>query len=106
MIHRIKHYALRVRILQKRFAKRVKRRERNSFPALSRGFHHARFHFPRGFFRERQRQNVFAGDAFLRIKQVANALGNDSRLSRTSACDDQQRPFAMRDRAPLRIVQL
>ena len=83
----------------------MKRCDRHRFPAFARGFHHARFHFAGGFFREGQRQDVFAGNLRIRTQQLADALGDDARFSRARACDHQQRSFAVQDRTTLCLVQ-
>ena len=105
MVHGIQHHAVWIGIFQQRFAEGVKRCERHCFAALAGGLHHPRFHFARCFLRERQRQDVFAAKLRIRMQQVSDPLGDDPRLSRSRPRDDQQRPFAVGDRAPLRIIQ-
>ena len=106
MVLPAQQHPLRVCIFEQRFAEGVKRIERHCFSPFSRAFHHARLHFARGFFRERQPQDVFPGQVRIRIEQLPDALGNHACLPRARARNHQQWPFAVRDRAPLRIVQL
>ena len=52
-------------------------------------------HFARGFVREREPENIFAGEFGIRLQQIANALGDHARLAGPCARDHQQRPFAV-----------
>ncbi len=83
----------------------MKRRQPHRFAALARGLHHAAFHLTRGFLRECQPKNVFAGEGFIRLQQVPDAFRDDARLSGSRPRNHQQRSFTVRDRAPLRIVE-
>ena len=84
----------------------MKRRQRHRFAALAGGFHRAGFHFAGSFLREGQPKNVFAGEAFIRLQQVPDALGDDARFSRPRPGNHQQWTFAVCDRAPLRVIEL
>ncbi len=109
VVHLLQRPAVWFHLLQQRFAEGMKRRQRHRFPALARGLHHARFHLPGGFLRECQPEDIFAGEAFkafIRLQQVPDTLGNDARLSSPRAGNHEQRTFAVRDRAPLRVIQL
>src|SRR5208283_5944107 len=50
-------------------------------------------------------EDIFAEQGSVRFEQVADALGDDASLPRARARDHQQRPFAVGDRAPLRLVR-
>ena len=106
MVHRIQHYSFGINIFQQRLAERVKRRQRHRFPALASRFHHARFHFARGFPCKRQSQDVLAGKLRIRVQELPDALSDNARFACACARDDQQRPFAVHNRAPLRLVEL
>ncbi len=72
-----------------RFAERVERGEHYVLAAFASGFDDAGFHFAGGFVGERQAEDVFAGKGIVGFEQVANALGDDARFSRTGAGDDE-----------------
>ncbi len=106
MIHLVDHEPLGRGFFQQAFAKGVKRREHHGFSAVAHHSNDARFHLASGFVRERQPEDVFAGKIRVRFEQVPDAFGDDARFSRPRPRDDQQRPFAVLDRAALRVVQL
>ena len=105
MVELIQHHALRVSLRQQRLAKGMKCRQRHGFAAFTRGLHHAGFHFAGGLFREGQPEDVFAGEVFIRLQEVPDAFSNDARFSGSCAGNHQQRTFAVRDRAPLCLIQ-
>src|SRR6266404_4212507 len=84
----------------------MKSLERNVFAPLAHRLDDARLHLPRGFVGKRQAQDVFPGQRSVRLQQVADALRDDARFSSAGAGDHQQWPFAVRDRASLRLIQL
>ncbi len=106
MIELVQHHALRVRFRQQRLAEGMKRRQRHRFASFAGGLHHPGFHFAGGFLREGQAENIFAGEAFIGFQEVPDAFCNDTRFSRSGARNHQQWPFAERDGAALRVVQL
>ena len=106
MIELVQHDTLGVGFRQQRFAEGMKRRQRHRFAALACGLHHAGFHFAGGLFRECQPENILAGERVVRLQQLPDALGDDARFSGSRAGNHQQRPFAVRDRTPLRVIQL
>ena len=105
VIDLVDHQPLGRGVFQKAFAERVKRGERDIFPAFASGAHHARLHLPRRFVRKRQPENIFSGKRFIRLQQMPNPLRDDARLPGSRSRNHQQRPFSVRDRAPLRVVQ-
>ena len=106
VIELVQHHPLRIGLRQQRFAEGMKRRQRYRFAALAGGLYHAGFHLAGGFLRECQPENVFAGEAFIRLQQVPDALRDYTRFSRSCAGYHQQRSFAVGDGAPLRVVEL
>ena len=84
----------------------MKRRQHHLFPAIANRLHHPRFHLAGGFFRKRQPQNVFAEQGIVRFQQVPDTLRDHARFPRPRARNHQQRPIPMRDRPPLRLIQL
>ena len=76
------------------------------FAAIARRRHHAMLHFRRRFVGERQPQDFLAGKFRLRVEQIADALGDDARLSRARAGHHHQRPFAMMHGGALFRIQL
>ncbi len=83
----------------------VERAEPDAFSALARGFHHAMLHLACGFVREREAENIFAGEVGIRFEQVANALGNHPCFARPRARHHEQRPFAVLDGGALVCIQ-
>ena len=83
----------------------VERAEPHALGALAHGLHHAALHLSRGLIRERQPENVFAGEFGIGFEQAADALGDHARLPRPRARNHQQRPFAVLHRRPLLRVQ-
>src|SRR5258708_39797359 len=75
------------------------------FAALAGTLGRANSQFGDGFFRVRERQNVFAEQGIVGFEQMPDAFGDDARLAGASAGDDQQRPVTMRDGAALRVVE-
>ena len=106
VVYLLQRDPVRINFLQQRFAKRVERRQHHVFAALANSLYHPRFHFPGGFFGEGEAQNIFAQQRLIRLQQVPDALRNDAGFSRTGACNHQQRPLAVRDRAVLSRIQL
>ena len=99
--------------LQQRVAKRMKSAESDAFGAFRIGLaafarrrDHAMLHFRRRFVRERQPQDFLARKFRLRFEQIADALGDDARLSRARAGHHHQRPFAMVHGGALFRIQL
>ncbi len=95
--------------LQQRVAKRMKSAESDAFGAFRIGLaafarrrDHAMLHFRRRFVRERQPQDFLARKFRLRFEQIADALGDDARLSRARAGHHHQR--ALRHDARRRAV--
>jgi hypothetical protein len=84
----------------------VKRRQDNVFAPVADSLHHAGLHFAGGFLGECEPKNVFAEKGIVGFKQVPDAFGDYARLAGPRAGDHQQRPVTVRDRAPLRIVEL
>jgi len=49
---------------------------------------------------------MFSPEEMRRLQQVPNAFRDDARFPCSRSRNHQQRPFAVRDRAPLRLIQL
>jgi hypothetical protein len=79
--------------------------EPDAFGALADRFHHARLHLARGFVREGQAKDVFAGQLRIRFQEVTDSLGDHARFAGSGAGDDEERPFAMFHGTALLSVQ-
>ncbi len=84
----------------------MKRLQRHLFGALSRGLDDSRFHLSGGFVGKRQAQDIFPRQRSVRLQQVPDTFGDNPRFSRSRPRNYQKRPFSMRDRALLRVIQL
>jgi len=83
----------------------MERAEPNTFGAFACRFDYAVLHLARGFVGEREAENAFAGELRVGFKQVANAFGDDARLARAGARDNEKRPFAVLDGSALLRVE-
>src|SRR6266404_2096272 len=106
MIDFIEHAALRIGILQQRFAERVECFEGHVLGALADASNHASFHLAGGLVGEGQAENIFAGKRGVGLQQVADTFDNDARFPGARAGNHQERSVAVGDGAPLRVIQL
>ena len=67
---------------------------------------HAMFHFRRGLVGKRQAQDFRAGKLRLCVEQIADALGDDARLSRARAGHHHQRTLAVMHGGALLRIEL
>ncbi len=105
MVDFVEHAAVRVGIFQERLAKGMKRFQGDVLGALPDGFYHASLHLAGCFVGKGQTQNVFTREVRVRLQQVADAFGDDTSLSGARTGNHEQRPFGMRDGAPLRVIE-
>ncbi len=113
MVDLVDRFKIRIYFLQQRVAKRMECAERDCFGPLDSGFaalagrgYHAMFHFRGGLVGERQAKDFRSGQFRLSFEQIADALGNDARLSRACAGHNNQRSCTMMCRCALLRIKL
>lgn len=85
-------------------AERVERRHRRAREPVGHALVHARLHLGGGLVGEREPEDLL-GPGALRGDEPGDAAGEDLRLARAGAGDDQERAGAMRDGRALAVVE-